>query len=244
MFALRQQQTALWLVLFIAVCLNVSSWFYARHTREAWINVPPVPTVLAAKGMGFGDAQFAFRAIGIMLQNLGDTGGRDTPLERYDFTALSQWFFLENTLDPKSNYIPALAGYYFGSVQDPQKLYPIIDYLRAIGASTEGDKWRWLAHGVFLARFEMKDMDLALDLAKQLAAHPTPGLPHWARQMPVFVLNAQGNKEEALGMMIEMLKAGEGKMTVQEINFTKDYICTRILDEAEAARHPLCQDTP
>ena len=227
-----------------ALILNVLTWVYARDIKGRWANVPPVPSRAGAASFALGDQQFAYRVIAIMLQNLGDTGGRSTPLDQYNYDDLAKWFFLEDQLDTRSNYMPFLASYYFGAVQDPQKLPPLLAYLRKIGESAEGERWRWLAHAVYLARFDMKDQDRALELAYALASIKNDKMPHWARQMPVFVLNMKGDKKEALDMMVEMLRSGADTMSAAEINFTRDYICTRILDAAEAAVHPLCQDNP
>lgn len=242
MLGRAKEKTVLILFTF-AVLANIALWFYGRDLRGSWQAVPPVPNQTSAHLMAFGDAQLAYRMVGIMLQNFGDTGGRSTPLREYDYEALTRWLRLADKLDPKSNFTPYLAAMYFGSVDEPSKLPPLLEYLSEVGQRPGGENWRWLAHASYLARFEMNDLELALKYARILAALPGD-LPAWTRQMPGFILNAQGNKEEALAVMMQILNSGVGKYHPNEINNTIYMICHRILDESEAAVHPLCNDAP
>lgn len=228
----------------LVILLNVLTWFYARHSFARWLNVPPVPSQSAAAAFSLGDTQFSYRAIATMVQNLGDTGGRSMPLKSYDYERLSGWLGLLDKLDPKAHYAPFLAAFYFGGVADAQKLPPIIDYLAVVGQRPGAERWRWLAQAVYLARWEMKDLDKALELAHSLASLKEPGLPLWTRQMPAFILNAKGNKEEAAAVMLEILKTSADNIHPNEVNYTKDYICTRIMGKEEAEKAPLCRDIP
>lgn len=226
----------------LVLLCNIVFWFSVRDIKAQWNNVPPPPSTVYAAAYGLGDKSFAYRVNGLMLQNLGDTGGRVTSLKDYDYDRLSAWFLLQDHLDPHSDFIPYLASYYFGGVQEPEKYRPVLDYLEMIGQRPTGEQWRWLAHAVWFARFQMKDMDRALELAQSLAKTKDPTAPAWARQMPAFVLNAQGNKDEAYGLLLEILKSSVDTMHPAEVNSMKIYICTRVLDEGAAAKNPLCQD--
>ena len=116
----------------------------------------------------------------------------------------------------------------------------IIEYLREVGQREGAERWRWLMHAIYMARWQIKDLALALDLARDLAALDPATMPGWAAQMPAFILNAKGSKEEALDIMVQTLKSNVDNMHPNEINATKDYICTRILEPAQAKDYPLC----
>lgn len=238
------QKRIIKLLFLVAIVAHVLVWMHVRHTQARWLNVPPVPSKAAASTFALGDRQFAYRTIGIMLQNLGDTGGRSTALDDYDAQALAQWFYLEDELDPRSHYVPFLAAYYYGAARDPKNLRPLIEYVKTIGHREGGERWRWLAHAVYIARWQMNDLDLALELAYELANLQHEDMPVWTRQMPAFILNAQGNKEEAEEVMMEILKSSADKIHPNEVNHMRDYICTRLLDVAEAAKNPLCHNIP
>jgi len=192
--------------------------------------------------VGIGDAQFSSRIYGIMIQNFGINAGLSTPIKDYDFEALGSWLMLQQALDPQSDHAPFLAAYVFGAAQDPGKIGPVIAYLEAASGTGAGQKWRWLAQAAYLARYKMGDMDLALRLARKLAAIENPDMPSWAHQMPAFIMNAKGDKPAALALMLSILKTDADKLAPQEVNSMVAYICHSILNPQEAKAYPLCQE--
>ncbi|HEY8191218.1 MAG TPA: hypothetical protein VIG74_02245 [Alphaproteobacteria bacterium] len=228
------------LIFFALLAVNVAFWFQGRDFRAAWMNVPPAPAETGASFMSLGDRQFSYRSTGIMLQNLGNTGGRATPLKDYDYKNLKGWLFLADRLDPRSNYMPFLAAYYFGGAQEGTDISPVIDYLAEIGRRPEGDKWRWLAQAVYLARFRQNDLNHALALAEELSGKWKEGRPGWMKQMPAFILSAQGDKKAAYELTMQIIKDESDKLHPEEINSMVVYMCTRLLDAQAAAQHPLC----
>jgi len=245
--ASKRTEITLWSLLFVIIIVQTALWRETRPIQAQWLNVPPVPTERALTASFLGDEQLAYRVSSLMLQNLGDEGGRITPLSDYNYADLKQWFFLMDKLDAKSDYIPYIAAYYYGGLDDqPEKIKEIVAYLEHAGNSVTGEKWRWLARAVFLARYKMQDLDYALLLAKKLAAlsYQTKAseMPNWTRQMPAFILNAKGEKEAAYAIMLEILKSVGDKIHPAEFNHTLAYICETILSPSEAMENELCKD--
>ncbi len=238
----HKQDKLLQLFLALFVCLNIVFWFYVRDERAMWNNVPPAPSAEFASSYGLGDHSFAYRINGLMIQNLGDTGGRVTSLQDYDYSRLAEWFFLQDGLDHESSFIPYLASYYFIGLQKPEKYRPVLEYIKVAAGRGDGEKWRWLVQAVFFARFKLNDLDTALDLAHSLAGLENNDLPGWVRQMPAFVMTQKGEKEAAYALMLEILKTSADTMHPNEVNAMKDYICVRILHWKEAKVNPLCQN--
>lgn len=235
----------IWSSIYFFLFLNVLTWSYARNVQPEWLNVPQVPSEFSVSASALGDQQLAYRLVALMLQHLGDHGGRTTALKDYDYDRLAEWFFLSEKLDNKSDHVPYLAAFYFSGSQTPKiSLPPLIEYLRVIGNQTFGQKWRWLAQAVFLARYKVKDMELALDLANQLAKIDNPDMPAWARSMPALIQSEMGDKEAAIAILVELLSSSADKMHPNEVNNTLDMICNRLLDEHEAKLHPLCKQLP
>jgi len=226
----------------LAVIMNIAFWFHSRDLKTQWLNVPPVPSEFSAMSSTLGDGQFAARVISIIIQNLGSTGGRVTPIKDYDFEKLGGWLNLHYALDAKSNLVPYIAAYYFGASQDPSKIRPVIEYLHKVGNSPEGQKWRWLAQAVYLARFKLEDLNLATKLAQDLAVLPNEDMPAWARHLEVNILNQRGEKEAALQLMLSILKDKSDNIHPNEVNARVAYICEQILDPSEAKTHALCAD--
>jgi len=237
-----QTISVLKIALTITVLINIVFWFHSRNIKSQWLNVPPVPSTFSALSSTLGDKQFASRVISIMIQNLGSTGGRVTPIKDYDFEKLGDWMMLNYSLDPQSSLTPYMAAYYFGASQDPTKIRPIIDYLRIVGNSAEKEKWRWLAQAVYLARFKLNDLTLAMEMAKELEKIPNDDMPGWTRSMSVNILNQQGEKEAALELMLGILKDKSDQLHPNEVNAMVAYICEQILDPDQAKSHALCID--
>jgi len=232
---------ALWVILTISVVIHIIFWLRTHEFQSRWTNVPPPPSKITAAGAGLGDPSVAYRIHGTMLQNMGDNGGRTINLKEYDYERLKKWFMLMHHLDPNSNFAPFLASFYYGSVKDPEKLRPLVEYLEVAGDNPKGQKWRWLAHGAYLAKFDMKDYDLALRLSTKLTNLEREDLPMWARNLRASVLNADGEKEAAYNMLIGILQDGAETMHPNEINATIAYICEQILDTSQAKDNPLCE---
>ncbi len=236
------QENKIKLLLMVALICNVMFWFSVREVRSRWINVPPAPDIKYADSYGLGDSSFAYRLNGLMIQNLGDTGGRYTSLKDYNYDALTKWFYLQDYLDPHSDFVPYLAAFYFGGVQEPEMFRPVLDYLSEVGSRPEGQKWRWLAQGVYLARFKLKDLDKSLELAHVLANAGNENAPSWVRNMPAFIMTAQGEKQAAYALLLEILKTTAEDLHPNEVNAMKAYICERTLSVEEAAQNPLCDN--
>ncbi|MDP2205195.1 MAG: hypothetical protein Q8K65_02705 [Alphaproteobacteria bacterium] len=209
----------------LALVLNVAFWFGAHETSAHWGGVPPVPTKNGARIMTLGDEQFSYRFGAITLQNLGSSGGRITAIKDYDYQKLGQWFWLLHGLDPASNHVPMMAAYYFGATQKPEDIAVVVEYLGTIGQNPAGNKWRWLAHAIFLARHRMDNLPLALDMAYVLSRMQPIGdvLPAWARQMPAFVLAEQGEKQTARRLIEEILMTATG-LHPNEVSYMRDYL--------------------
>lgn len=227
---------------FSALILNVAVWWHAQPLRAQWGNVPPVPSHISAALFTLGDRQFAYRVYGLLIQNLGDAGGNARPFHEYDYNRLTQWFWLEDSLDPDANFIPALAAFYFSANQDKEAIDPLIDYLAEVGKRPGPQKWRWLAQGVYLARFVQHDYEKALRMANELAALDYPHMPTWTNQMPAFVMMQQGDKEGAYQIMLNVLGSEVKNLQPAEVNFMRDYICNRILSREQKKNDPVCKD--
>jgi hypothetical protein len=247
---MQSKRTILYSVFAIFLLANIACWLSVRHVQAKWANVPPPPSAFGASVGAMGDRQMAYRVGALMLQNFGDMGGRTTRLSEYNFERLGQWFMLEDALDPRAVHVPYVASFYYGGVPDGKKLRPLIEYLAYVGRRQDAHQrmgyqnWRWMGQAVYLARFKLEDLNLALTLANELAAMYKPGMPAWTKQMPVFVTSAQGDKKAAYALMLSILKEDAKTMQKAEVNFMLWYICSRLLTSDEAKANSLCIENP
>lgn len=236
---MKKTRKNLYYLLFVfALFLNVSFWAYSKTVQTKWANVPPVPKLQSASMMALSDKQLAYRGYNTMLQNIGSTGGYIASLTDYNYEDLKRWFFLLDQLDPISDVTPFLAAYYYGSVKDSEKVDHVLDYLAVVGARDFGNKWRWLGHGVYVARHIQKDNVRALQLANILAANQNPDIGIWARQMPAIIQQSEGNAEEAYKIMINLIQDNSDALHPNEVNYMVDYICNTILKDNPTLQKP------
>jgi len=199
----KERFDLIWVLL--AVCLTAALAFPSWKMRETWPGLPTAATESEALFYGYGDVELSYRNIGLMLQNAGDTGGRVTNFKDYDYQMVEDWLWLTDKLDSQSNYVPGLAAYYFGAAKKPEQLAHLIDYLAHVGMDTKNERWRWLAHAIFLARFKLDDQPRALKMARQLEAMSTPDMPGWTKVMPAYVMKTMGKKKEARDLLLLIL---------------------------------------
>jgi len=216
----------------------VASWVHAKPVTAIWSNVPPAPAQQKANFLALGDNQLAYRQNTFMLQNLGYGLATDISLKKYDYERLKEWFFLQDALDHTSDAIPMLAAYYYGGVSDKDKIAHIVEYLAHVGESPIKEKWRWLARAVFLARYEMDDLDKALSLSYELAGNKNPNIADWAQQMPAFILAEQGEDKAAYQIMLNILASRYDKLHPAEVNYMYDYMCNTLLPKIPAEPRP------
>ena len=234
----RQNKNKFYILFVFALFINIAFWLYAKDIQTRWSNVPPVPEKSKATMMALSDKQLAYRAFGNMLQNIGSSGGRIVHIGDYNYERLKGWFLLQDYLDPISDVTPFLASRYYGVVKDNEKLDHVLDYLAVVGEKPYGNKWRWLAHGVYIARHIQKDNKRALELALILAANENPEMGIWARQMPAIILQSEGDVEEAYKIMINILQNSAEDIHPNEVNYMVDYICNTILKEDQSIPKP------
>lgn len=189
----------------LAACCTAFLAYQTYKMKPIWPGVPPTPSESAALFYGYGDYQLSYRNIGLMLQNAGDTGGRTTNLGEYDYQIIEDWLWLSNKMDNRSGYVPTLAAYYFGAAKDTAQLEHLVDYLAYVGLDNRNERWRWLAHAIFLARFKLEDQPRALEMAKRLAAISDEHMPGWTKVMPAYVMNTMGDIKEARDLFLLIL---------------------------------------
>lgn len=174
-----------------------------HNKKPELTNLPELHSDTVVAALSFGDAQAYFRIKGFEIQNAGDSFGRSTPLKDYDYSKLYKWLVLLNNLDNYSDFMPSVAGYYYSQTQYyPDNKY-IVDFLILHSALYPDKKWWWLVQSIYLANHRLMDKNLALKLAYTLSK--IPNTPIWAKQMPAFIHEQLGEKDEAMFIIKNIL---------------------------------------
>lgn len=211
------------MLVFVMLCASGIVSYKVYDLRDTWPGLAPAPSESAALFYGYGDRQLSYRNVGMILQNAGDTGGHVTHFSNYNYQTVEDWLWLSDKLDPKANYVPSLAAYYFSAAKDPDKLAHLLDYLAHTGQDTTNERWRFLAHAIYLARFRVEDQEKALAFAEKLA-NLKGNLPIWTKVMPAYVRKATGDKKEARNLLLLTIADPSAKMEQTDINQNCWYI--------------------
>lgn len=211
--------------LLLAVAAQGMFWQHSRRILPEMTIVADVPGERTVRALAFGDEEAFFRLLALNIQTFGDTFGRFTALYKYDFNKLYQWFHLLTRLNDQSNYLPAMASYYFSQTQNPKDVRYVIDFLDEYTEGRAKDKWWWVVQGIYLAQHKMGDLDRALALSQRLIG--VQGIPIWAQQMPAFIHEARGEFGDALNIIEDIVKHPEN-YSKGELNFMRYFIDERL----------------
>ena len=189
--------------------------------------LPEVPSKTSAGITSLGDEQFYFRYLTLALQNAGDTFGRATPLQDYDYATLYDWFQLLDTLDLESDFVPSIASYYYSHTQRVEDNRYIVKYLEENYDKLPDKKWFWLGQAVQIAYFILKDKDLALRLTNKLEENPDPKIPMWMKQMSA-VINSKAGEAEKAEEIIKNLVSNAEHYSDSEVQFLARFLNRRM----------------
>lgn len=210
---------------FVAIAGQLGYWNYTHLIKPELSVVPAVPSERTLHALAFGEEEAFFRLLGLNLQNAGDMFGQFTPLYKYDYNKLQQWFQLLDGLNKESNFVPAMATYYFSQTQNPSDVRYIVDYLDSYTKDRAKEKWWWVVQGTYLAQHKLYDLDRAAEFAERLRG--VRGIPVWAQQMPAFISEQRGEFSEAMAIIQEIL-AHKEDYSLGELRFMRYFIKERI----------------
>jgi hypothetical protein len=172
--------------------------------------LPPAPPVSLLRLAAFGEPAALARAGTLWLQYFDQQPGDSVPWRELDYGRLRAWLERWLTLAPASEYPLALAVRLYGQVSDPDRQRIMLDFVHDAFLERPGTRWRWLAEGTLLAKHRLKDLDLALRYARDLADR-TEGMdvPYWARDLQILLLEDMGEYEAARILIGGLLASGE-----------------------------------
>ena len=157
---------------------------------------PPQASVLRLASMG--DPLALSKVLMLWLQIFDNQPGISLPFRALDYARVESWLERILELDPRGQYPLLAASRLYGAVPDPVRQRRMLDFVHEQFQEDPARRWPWLAHAVIIAKYQLKDLTLALKYARTLADIPGRGeIPHWAQQMEIFVLEDMGELEAA-----------------------------------------------
>jgi hypothetical protein len=178
------------------------------HGRSAF-DLPPAPSAPALRLASMGEPEAAARLTMLYLQSFDLGGGNVAPYQRLDYRRLVEWLQAIVALDPRSQYPLFSAARVYAETADAARMRIALDFVYREFFADPERRWPWLAHAALLAKHRLKDLELARRYAQALERHArAPGMPLWARQMEIFILEDMNELEAAKIMIGGLLESG------------------------------------
>jgi len=170
----------------------------------------PAPASAAMlRAMSLGDPIPAAQLWTLWLQAFDNQPGISIPFLDLDYGKVEAWLQRILQLDPRGQYPLMMASQLYAQVPDERKQRQMLHLVYREFLSDPNQRWPWMAHAAIMARHRLNDLSLALTFARALAAHATgPNVPHWARQMQIFLYEDMGEYETARVLLGGLLDSG------------------------------------
>jgi len=204
------------------------------QARAELLPSPPPTSVLRA--ISLGDPIPLAQLTTLWLQAFDNQPGISIPFLELDYGNVEAWLQRILQLDPSGQYPLMMASQLYAQVPDEHKQRQMLALVYREFMADPERRWPWLAHAAIVAKHRLKDLPLALSYAKALSEHATgPRVPHWARQMQIFLYEDMGEYETARVLLGGLLASGT-VTDPHEIHFLLERLNS--LDSAEKSSHP------
>lgn len=171
--------------------------------------LPPALELASLRVLSGGDPVLGAKVLMLWLLGFDQQPGVSLPYRSLDYARVRDWLARALELDPRSQYPLLAASRLYGEVADPARSRMMLDFVDASFDADPARRWPWLAHAVFLAQHRLRDPERALRYARRLADAPGAGIPGWARQLQIFVLENIGELEAARILLGGLLDSGQ-----------------------------------
>jgi hypothetical protein len=199
-----------WVLLLLSVALGLQgAWQLTRAPTLHREDLPPPPRAEALRLASFAEEQAAARLAMLYLQAFDFGGGNRMPYQKLDYTRLVGWLDAILALDPRSDYPLFAAARIYAEIPDPARSRRMLEFVYRAFLEDPNRRWPWLAHAALVAKHRLGDLPLALRYAQAVQRHTTdPGIPLWAKQMEIFILEDMDELEAAKIMIRDLLESG------------------------------------
>ena len=214
-------------LLLLAAALASQLAFKALQPRPTatGADLPHAPPIEALRLASLGEPIAAANLLSLYLQAFDTQPGISIPFKDLDYDRVEDWLIRILQLDPRGQYPLLMASQIYSQVPDEKKQRQMLDLAYRQFLLDPNRRWRWVAHAAIMAKHRLHDLELALRYARAINEHATSGeVPHWARQMYIFVLEDMGEHETAKILLGGLLASGtitdahEARFLTQRLN--------------------------
>ena len=168
------------------------------------------PSAAAVRTSSLGESLAYAKMMNLTLQAHDNQPGVSLPFRRLDYAQIEAWLARILELDPEGQYPLLAASRLYGTVDEPIRQRRMLDFVQRQFLADPNRRWQWMAHAVYVARHQLRDLPLALRFAESLRTHVTSRqVPAWARQMEIFLRADMNQVDTAKLLLGGLLASGE-----------------------------------
>jgi len=160
------------------------------------------------RGIAMGSEHLMSYLLVVRLQLHDNQAGRHFSYAGIDYQLLIDWLEQITELNPASEYPMMLASRVYSQTRDHGRLRLILGFIQRRFDDNPQLHWRRLAEATVIARHQLEDLELALQMAEKLARQPaTVVMPAWARDMRFLLLANLNELESAIAIIQALLQS-------------------------------------
>ena len=205
--------------LVIQVC-----WSHARARAPATAEaLPNAPDTRLLHLYGLGEPDALAKILMLWLQAFDNQPGVSIPFARLDYATVVNWLDALLDLDSRFQYPLLSASRVYTETPDDAGKRQMLEFVHRRFPEDPERRWPWMAHGVYVAKHRIKDLQLALKYANALHLNVSSDTaPPWVTQMEIFVLEDLGEIESARVIIGGLLASGKLADNDNELRFLKN----------------------
>ena len=193
------------------VLLGFQILIHQSAVRQSAVDYKPLPTPLSAsvyRGLSMGSGQLFSYLLVIRLQLHDNQAGKHIRYSQLDYERLVNWLDQIYRLNPLSEYPMMLASRVYSQTRDKARLRVILEYIDRTFMYNPQLHWRRLAEASVIAKHQLGDLQLALQMAEKLSSQPVSvKMPSWARDMQFILLGDMNEFETAITIIVALLQS-------------------------------------
>ena len=195
----------------LLICLTLQLMFASTQPKPQAqahaLGAPPSTPLLRL--ISFGEPIALAQMMTLYLQAFDNQPGISIPFNNLDYSRVTIWLSRILELDSRGQYPLMMASQLYSQVPDTAKQRYMLAFVYRAFFDDSAHRWPWLAHAAIMAKHRLHDLPLALQYAQAIAKHAKgKDVPHWAQQMPIFILEEMGEAESAKIMLGALLANG------------------------------------
>jgi len=206
---LSQLPRPLWIG-FLAL-LGLQVLVHQAAIQQNAVNYRPLTSPFAAtiyQGLSMGSEQLFSYLLATRLQLHDNQAGKHIRYSLLDYERLVDWLDQIHRLNTQSEYTMLLASRVYSQTRDRDRLRIILEYIDRTFMYNPQLHWRRLAEASVIAKHQLGDLQLALQMADKLSSQPASvEMPRWARDIQFILLGDMNEFETAITIIVALLQS-------------------------------------